>query len=431
MFSLAVTALVGVTVGMVPALQVARCDPQQELRYGPRTIGRGHRRLRGALVVGEVALALVLLVGSGLLFRSLQRVFAVPTGFDPSHVLTMQLQPGASRTIDRNATHHYYEQVLGAVRQVPGVESASITSQLPLSGDHDEFGVHFEAYTNAGSSCFRYAVSPDYLRTMRIPLRTGRPFEDRDDAGAPLVSLISESLARRRFPTGSPIGQRLRIGPTDGPLYTVVGVVGDLKQVSLVAGDADAVYTTAPQWLFPERTMSLVVRATHNAPALAAAVRQAVWSVDKDQPIARVATMEDMVAAKSAERRFTLILFQLFAFAALTLAAAGIYGVLATSVAERSREIGVRSVLGATRGMIVSLVLRQALTLVAPGVVIGLVGAAILSRSLVALLFRVSPLDPLTYLEMALVLGAVAVVACSVPAWRAARLDPLTTLKAE
>ena len=309
--------------------------------------------------------------------------------------------------------------------------SASTTSQLPLSGDRDEFGVRFESHPNAGSSCFRYAVSPDYLRTMRIPLLAGRSFDDGDDAGRPLVALISESLARRQFPTESPIGRHLRIGPADGPPYTVVGVVSDLKQVSLVASDSDAVYTTAAQWLFPEQAMSLVVRARHNAPALVAAVRQAVWSVDKDQPISRIATMDDLVAAKSAERRFALVLFQIFALAALALAAAGIYGVLATSVAERSREIGVRSVLGATRSMIVSLVLRQGLTLVALGVAIGLLGAGVLSRSLVALLFRVSPLDPVTYLGMVVVLGAVAVVACGVPAWRAARLDPLITLKAE
>jgi predicted permease len=260
LFSLAITALVGATVGMAPALQVARCNPQQDLRHGSRTIGRGHSRLRGALVVGEVALALVLLVGSGLLFRSLKQVFALPTGFDPSHMLTMQLQPGGRRGVDRNATHQYYEQVLAAVRRTPGVVGASITSQLPLSGDRDESGVHFESHPNATSSCFRYAVSPEYLRTMRIPLRAGRLFEHRDGAGRPLVALISESLARRRFPTESPIGRRLRIGPADGPLYTVVGIVGDLKQVSLVASDSDAVYTTAAQWLFPERTMSLVVR---------------------------------------------------------------------------------------------------------------------------------------------------------------------------
>ena len=313
---------------------------------------------------------------------------------------------------------------------MPGVAGAALTSQLPISGDSDEYGVHFESSAD-GFSTFRYAVSPGYIETMRIPLRGGRVLDDRDRAGAPHVALISESLARRRFAGVDPLGQRLRIGPTDGPLYSIVGVVADVKQMSLALSQSDAVYITASQWRFSDRAMSLVVRARDGAAALAPAVRQAVWSIDKDQAVVRVATMEDLLAASAAERRFALILFEAFALAALVLAAAGIYGVLAGSVAERTREIGVRAALGATRGNILGLVLRQGMMLTLFGIAIGLAAAAAATKGIVSMLFGVSRIDPVTYVSVVALLGAVSIVACAVPAWRAVRVDPATTLRAD
>ena len=297
------------------------------------------------------------------------------------------------------------------------------------------YGVHFDPRPaddpGEVKGTFRHSVSPGYFETMRIPLRRGRLLEERDRGGAPLAAVISESMARRRLPGLDPIGQRFRIGAPDGPLYTVVGVVGDVKQVTLALTESEAVYTTQSQWGAPDNAMSLVIRTRDDPVALAPAIRQAIWSVDKDQPIVRTATMDDLVAASAAERRFALIVFEAFALAALALAAAGIYGVLAGSVAERTREIGVRSALGASRGMIVGLVVRQGLTLTACGVLIGLMGAAAASQVLVAMLFSVSPLDPATYLGVIALLGTVALLACSVPAWRAARVDPATTLRSE
>lgn len=433
-FGLGISTLIGLAFGLTPALQATRGDPQRDLQQGSHRTAGGHRRTRSALVVAEVALALVLLVSSGLLLRSLQRLFAVPAGFDSSRVLTMQIQAAGRRFEGNGAADRFFEQALEEVRQVPGVAAAALTSQLPLSGDLDAYGAHFEATPTRRAetdSVFRYAVSPLYIETMGIPLRRGRLLDERDRAGVPFVALVSESLAKRRFPGESPIGQRLRVGPMDGPPYTIVGVVGDVRQMSLAVSETDAVYVPASQWPQGDRTMSLVIRARGDAAGLTPAVRQAVWSVDKDQPVVRVVTMRDLLAASAADRRFALILFEAFALAALVLAAAGIYGVLAGSVAERTREIGVRAALGATRGNILTLVVREGLTLTGLGVAIGLAGAAAASQAIVAMLFSVSRLDPVTYLGVTVLLAAVSVIACSVPAWRAARLDPASTLRAE
>jgi putative ABC transport system permease protein len=430
-FGLGITTLIGLAFGLIPALQAARHDPQQGLQHGSRHTA-GHRRTRGALVVAEVALALVLLVSSGLLLRSVERLFAIPVGFDSAGLLTMQVQIVGHRFDQNGATHWFFDRALEAARRVPGVTAAGLTSQLPMSGDRDEYGAHFEASQGqpaATHGVFRYAVSPGYLETMRIPLRRGRLLDERDGAGAPPVVLISESLADSRFHSRDPIGQRLGIGPA-GP-FTIVGVVGNVKQLSLALSESDAVYINATQSWYADNAMSLVVRARGNAASFAPAVRQAIWSVDKDQPVVRVATMDDLLAASAAERRFALILFEAFALAALVLAAAGIYGVLAGSVAERTREIGVRAALGASRGNILALVVRQGMTLTVLGAVIGLMGAAAASQAIVTLLFGVSRLDPVTYLGVIALLLAVSAVACWVPAWRAARVDPATTLRSE
>ncbi len=433
-FGLAITTLIGLAFGVTPALQAASSDPNRALRHGSRRTAGGHRRIRAALVVAEVALALVLLVSSGLLLRSLERLFAVPAGFDSSDILTLQVQASGQR-FDDSTTRRFFARALDAVRQVPGVGAAAFTSQLPLSGDNDLYGVQFEPSFSDDpgelGGTFRYGVSSGYIATMGIPLLQGRLLDERDRFGASRVALISESMANRRLPLLDAIGRRLYIGPREGEPYTVVGVVGNVKQMSLTLGQSDAVYIPATQWHWADNVMSLVVRTRGGAGALAPAIREAIWSVDKDQPIVRVATMDHLLAASAVERRFALILFEAFALAALLLAAAGIYGVLSGSVAERAREIGVRSALGATRGNILALVFRQGLKLTALGVVIGLAGAAAASQAISAMLFGVSPLDPVTYLGVIVLLQAVAVIACWLPAWRAARLDPASTLRAE
>jgi predicted permease len=344
----------------------------------------------------------------------------------------MQVQTNGRRFDDERIRHQFFEEALDSVLRVPGIATAAFTSQLPLSGDSDVYGAQFEGDgPDTAYPVYRYSVNSDYFETLRIPLRRGRFLNDRDTTNTPLAILISESLAKRRFPNQDPIGKRVHVGERTGPPYTVVGVVGDVKQMSLGLNDSDAVYTTTTQWHWADGTLSLVVRAHGEPTSLVPAIKNAIWSVDKDQPVVRVASMSDLLAASAAERRFVLILFEAFGLVALALTGIGIYGVLSGSVGERTREIGVRAALGADRAQIVAMVLRQGMNLTGIGVVIGFIGAVAASQSLGAMLFGVSRLDPLTYLGVVLLLAAVSAIACCVPAWRAARVDPMMALRYE
>ena len=431
-FALGITTLVGLGFGLLPALDAARTDPHRDIQeMSHRTTG-GPGRMRRGLVVVEVGLAIVLLVGAGLLYRSVSALLSVPAGFDASNLLTLQVQLAGRRFDTPEAGTAFFSRALDAVRRVPGVAAAAATSQLPLSGDRDEYGAWFPESAEGpagGLGVFRYAVSPGYFEAARIPIQRGQAIDDRDRRGAPPAAVISASLASARFGTHDPIGRTLRLGPAVP--YTIVGVTGDVRQLSLASTDAFAVYISAEQSWFPDPAMSFVIR-THGRPAsMAGAVREAIWSVDKDQPIVRISTMTELMTASAAERRFASIVFEGFAIASLLLAAIGIYGILAGGVAERTREIGVRAALGATRLQIVGMVARQGALLTAAGLVIGLIAAPVASRGLTTLLFGVTALDPLTYGAVVALLGVVALLACAVPAWRAARVDPAITLRAE
>jgi putative ABC transport system permease protein len=430
-FGLATTTLVGVFFGLLPALHASR-DLHASMQRGSSRSTGGRHATRRALVVAEVALALILVVGAGLLLRSLRQLLVVAPGFDPSGVLTMQVQAAGHQFDVGDATQRFFDRALDAVRRVPGVAAAGFTSQLPLSGDFDKYGVVIESIPidpNQDGSVLRYAISPGYVEAMRIPLRRGRSIEAADAAGRPVAVLINESMANSRFPGRDAIGQHLHLGRTDLPWYTVVGVVADVRQTSLAVSATNAVYVPLTQWYAPDRVRSLVVRTQGDAAALAPAIKRAIWSVDRDQAIVRVATMDQLAAATAAERRFVLILFEAFGGAALLLAAIGLYGIVAGTVTERTREIGVRSALGASRSEIVTLVLQQGMTLTCAGVAIGVGVALAASRALVTLLFGVSPTDSTTYVSVVALLFTVSAAACSVPAWRAARIDPSITLR--
>jgi putative ABC transport system permease protein len=438
LFSLGVSTLIGIAVGLVPAAYATRGDLRAGLQEGSRRAVRGNHVTRRALVVAEVALALVLLVGAGLLLRSIDRLFSISPGFDSSHLITMQVQVATPHRIrGDSAKRVFFAQVVDAVQRAPGVTAAGLTSELPLSGEdskYDEYCGQIDGVSSTKETCaFRYSVTPTYFASMKIPLIRGRLL-DRDDVhDAPVHKVVvSAAFAKRAFPNRDPIGQRIRYsGGDQRPWDEIVGVVGDVKEAGLGAEKMNAFYTPLEQAEWVDNPLWLVVRTNGDAAALTGAIKRAVWSVDKDQPISRMATMNARIAATEAQRRFALIVFEAFAAASLALAAIGIYGVLSGSVAERIREIGVRSALGASPGDIYGLVIRQGMMLAAIGVILGVGGAIFTSRALVTLLFGVSTLDAVTYAGVIALLLGIAAVACWIPASRAARIDPSITLRAE
>jgi putative ABC transport system permease protein len=438
LFALGVSTVIGLVVGLVPAVGAARGGLSEGMQGSSRRTAGRRGAGRRLLVIAEVALALVLLVSAGLLMRSLEQLLGVAAGFNTQRLLTMQvIAPGQSYRSD-TARRQFFERALEAVRQVPGVTGAAFTSQLPLSEDLDSYG--YEVASTPGvkpgedGAVFRYAVTPGYLQSMGIPLRRGRALDATDVTAMPEAVLISESLARHKFGSKNPLGERMRFGPetaTDRPWDVVVGVVGDVKQESLASQSSEAFYVAMGHWWWVDNVQTLVVRTTGDAVALVPSVKRAIWSVDRNQPIERVMTMDGLIALGAAQRRFALVIIESFAFAALVLAAVGIYGVLSGSVSERMREIGVRSALGASRRSILTLVVRQGLGLTAIGVAIGVGGAFAASQAIVSLMFGVSRVDPVTYAGVVGLLVGVSLLACWLPAWRAARIDPAITLRAE
>jgi len=436
LFALAIAAIVGIILGLVPAFQLSREDLNTGMRQASRATAGARQWARRALVVSEISLAAVLLVGTGLLLRSMQHLFAVDPGFDSTHVLTMQVQTSGRRFDTDAARVRFFADALDRVRHLPGVISAGFTTQLPLSGDGDVYGMELQGESAVQQTpALRYAVTPGYIETMHIPLVRGRLLNDHDIAGASPAVLIDQSLADLKFPHQDPIGNLVRVGPDAGstarPWATIVGVLGDVKQTSLSIGGEQAFYIPTAQWSWTDAAQTLVLRTQGDPAALVANVREAIWSIDKDQPIVQVATMESLVAASEVQRHFVLMLFEAFALAGLLLAAIGIYGVLAGSVNERTREIGVRAALGASRRSILTLIVRQGMTPVALGLFIGLTTAVLASQAIAAFLFNTSRFDVLTYAGVTALLLTVSTAACLIPARRATTINPVDALRAE
>ena len=434
-FAAMVTIAVGLGVMLLPAAHAVRGELQHSLREGGRSTTGKARRARQVLVVAEVALALVLLVSAGLLFRSLRELVSVSPGFDPNSVVAVQVQTSGARFRDDAYVWQYFDQVMEQVKAIPGGTAAAATSLLPFSGDTDRYGIQTDYAPLGGdaepdTSAYRYGVTPDYFEAMRIPLRRGRLLDARDRADTQRVVVISEWLARRRFPNIDPIGKRLYVGPTDRPPYTVVGVVGDVNQTSLEADDLSAVYMTPSQWNFADASMWIIVR-TQAPQGMAASMRAAIWSVDRNQPVVRLTTLEALLSAATSDRRFALFVFGVFGGVALLLAVTGLYSALARSVTERTREIGVRAALGASRAGILAMVLRQGLALTAVGIGLGIAGAMAATRLLETMLFGTSALEPATFAAVTALFSLVATAACLIPALRAVTIDPAITLRAE
>jgi putative ABC transport system permease protein len=431
----AIVLLLAVVMGLAPA-RGRFVDLSAALRSGRRLSGTANHATRATLVVGEVALAVMLLVSAGLLGRSLVHLLGMNAGFDTTHLLTLEINSTGARYPNDTSVFNYHDRVRDAVGALPGVTNVAVANQLPLGGNLDMYGVIDAANVPANPELVpsgdRYAVSTEYLRTMRIPILSGRGFEASDVVdGANKVALVSAALGQRLWPNESPIGKGIRVGGLDAPIRTIIGVTGNVRHTGLDA-------KTTMQWYIPERQMFfsdnqevLIVRTAGDPAALAAAVRRTIAAIDPTQPIVKIATMDEVVAASTSQRRLALVLFGAFAAAALLLAIAGIYGVLAGSVSERTREIGVRSALGATPGSLIALIVGQGGRLAALGIVLGLGGSFALTRYLQSLLFGIAPNDPATLVGVCLLLSCVTLAACLVPASRAARVDPSAALRSE
>jgi putative ABC transport system permease protein len=426
----------GLAFGMLPALLAGRIDLARRIGAGLRVAGSRRRRaLRRGLVVSEVALALALAVAAGLLVRSLGRLLDVKTGFEPDGLLTMETQASGPAYDDDAAVWAMQARLLEAVAAVPGVASAALASQIPLGGNFDRWGVRIEEKPLANPSqapgADRYSVTADYLVTMGIPVLRGRGFTPADRAGAVPVVLINESFAERSWPGEDPLGRRVQLGAPDSPLRTIVGIVGDVRHTGLDAVTGPQIYMPMTQSPFADGMPVLVVRSDADPAALAAPVSEAVWSVDRSLAISRILPAPQLVRMTAARRRFALQIFSAFAIVALLLAGAGIYGVLSGTVAERTREIGVRTALGATRRDVLGLVIGQGMRMAGMGLALGIAIALSATRLLRGLLFGVQPTDPVTVLAVSVILGVVAIAASAAPAWRAARTDPMKTLRGD
>lgn len=434
LFSIGLAIVTGIVFGLVPALRAARVSLRDALANGARgSTQRGG--LRAGLVVAEVAIAVVLLTGAGLLVRSLRHLMAVDPGFDPRGVVVAELDVSRNAYATPDAARAYYDRVLDAVRTLPGVRDAGAITDLPLS-DGADGGFAIEGGAQASGDADYHVVDGDYFRTMRIPLLEGRFFGDADRPGAPDAVIVSRSLARRYWPGLDPIGRRLRFYGMDDHAdrwLTVAGVVGDVSEISLARSGVPTAYIAIAQR--PERAWSqlmVVVRAANDADAsvLVPSLRARIAAVDAGVPIT-VSRLTRHVDAAAGPQRFTTVLLGSFAAAAIVLAAVGLYAVLAFGVSERRREIGLRMALGARGGHLVRMIMGQGVSLTLAGLTVGLVLAAMLTRLMSGLLFDVAPTDPLTFAAVGAMLVCAAALAGWLPARRAVRIDPLVVMRGD
>ncbi len=420
--------------GLIPALIASRTDVNETLKEGGLRLGAspGTHRLRGLMSAGEIALSLILLVGAGLLLRSFLRLTEVDLGFDPNGLLIATVERPLTAAFDSQQHSAFFQASLERIRNLPGVKDAALTQRYPLGPPHNAtMMLHVQ-----GAENFRppqpisvTEISPDYFHVMRIRSVKGRAFGDRDVAGAQEVVIVNESLARIVFGAHDAIGQHISFNPPPVPWKEVVGVVADAREDALEKEPAPEIFV--PYLQQPSFSMTFVLRTESNPLMLAGAVREALQSIDKNQPLSDTTTMDEVIAKSVAPRRFRMLLLGLFALLALLLAVIGVYGVIAYSSSQRTHEFGVRIALGADRRDILNLVVRQGFKLALLGVSSGVAGALLLTRFLSGLLYEVSPHDPLTFAGVATLLMLVALAAIYIPARRAMRVDPMVALRYE
>lgn len=441
LFTSAVALITGIVCGLVPAVRVSSPDLANAMREGGRTSTGtvAHTRVRSTLVVAQTALGVMLLVGAGLLIRSLERLSRVDLGFNPSHLLTAQFDLNETR-YNNDQIVRFVQDFVSRVRALPGVTAAAGSMPLPLGGD-DGWDVGFNLLDHPVPkgqmpSEIPYLVTNGYLEAMQIPLLRGRRFDERDQRNSAPVAIVTQAFAKKYFPNEDPIGRKMELGGGEPAperkrydTREIVGVVGDIRTSNLAAAPQPAYYVPIAQMMWGPPT--LVVRTASDPEALAPELKKVIAALDPEAPLHDIRTMEDCLALDLGRARFQAVLLGIFAGIALLLTAIGLYGVIAYSVAQRTHEIGVRMALGATRSNVVSMVLNRGVQLTLLGIAIGLAGALALAQVIQSLLYEIAPRDPITYLVVCVALGAVALVASYLPAMRASRVDPMVALRYE
>ncbi len=431
----AISVATGIIFGLIPALASAKPELTEALKEGGRgsTSGVSRNRVRNALVIMEVALALVLLVGASLLLKSFVRLQNVDPGFDPKNVLTMEVSLPAAKYLPGRPVGDFYAEFVRHIAELPGVEAAATTMILPLSGTNSDSSFSIEGASQGQTRVFPdeeiRVISPDYFKVLKVPLRAGRFFDQRETADSPRSVIINQAFARKWFPNQDPVGRRITQddpGKPDPKWMTIVGVVGDVRHRGLEFEPAPEYYL--PHSQLPYRGMILTVRSEQDPRSLANAVRAELRRLDPELPVANVRTLESVISDSIAPRRLSVVLLSLFAGVALVLASVGLYGVISYLVVQRTHEIGVRMALGAQRRDVLRLVVGHAAKLVGIGSMIGLVLAFVSSRTLSALLYNVGTFDAPTFISVTIALIAVALVASYIPALRATRADPMLAL---
>ncbi|MFZ0564040.1 MAG: ABC transporter permease [Terriglobales bacterium] len=426
-FSFLASIVCGVVFGLMPALQASRSNPSEFLKEGERGSTANRGRTRSVLVVAEVGMSLVLLVGAGLLVKSFARLMDVNPGFDADHLLTFNV--GLPASTDAARQFAFYRDVMQRLQALPGVRSVGAVSRLPLAGGNSGRSFKVPGIDKDYSADIRVST-PDYFRTMGMSLMKGRNFSESDLGSAVNVAIVNEALAREVFPGQDPIGRQLTDFGPDSLTLQIIGVVGNVRHVGLDTAPHSEIYQLLGQARWPSVYVAMR-SATSDATSLTSLAQSAVWSVNKDVPLANVRTMQELIANSVQRRRFSMLLLAIFAGVAMVLAAIGLYGVMSYSVAQRTKEIGIRMALGARRPDVVALVVKQGMALVLAGIVAGTVLSLAMTRLMAGMLFGISATDPLTFVGVAMLLGVVAFFANYLPARRGASVDPMVALRYE
>ncbi|HMJ06366.1 MAG TPA: ABC transporter permease [Chthoniobacterales bacterium] len=435
-FTVLIALVTGLVFGLAPASQASRFNLNDTLKEGGRDASAGARgnRIRSVLVIAEVAVSLILLIGAGLLINSFLHLQNLDPGFRADHLLTMKIPLSDVKYPASTQRAAFFDEVVRRITPLPGVRAVAIAGNLPLTYNGDSMPIGVEGIPDPPPDqhpdVIYRAVGAGYFNTMGIPFVRGRDFTDQDTSESTMTVIVSEKTAQHYWPGADPIGKRLKAGSTtaEGPWRTVIGVVKDVRQNDFIAQPKMQMYMTYRQ-LQSLRPNALIVRTAVDPSSLATAVRNQIWAIDKDQPVSDIRTMDEIVAEAVARQRFSMLLLGVFAVLALVLAAVGIYGVMSYTVAQRTREIGIRMALGAQRSDVLKMTIGQGLRLVLTGLTVGLIAALLLTRVMASLLFGVSATDPLTFAAIACILLAVALIASYIPALRAMRVDPMVALR--